>query len=379
MKYYITLAISLSIMANYPSSYEQSRRNFRKLLPQSKVYKISSRVDDDLTIDYYFNDRSEKSRTLLIINTGIHGPEAYLGSMALDYFIKNHQQNVIDQNVDLFLIHSLNPYGFKYDRRFTENNVDLNRNQSLTSALFKTKNEDYKNLFDILNPQEEVKSRKFRFYQTLGSIGLKLLTGTKFSAIRRATAGGQYDYPNGLFFGGNKFEDNSIFLQQILKPHLKGRSKILFLDFHTGLGKREELHLITTSFKNNASASALAKVFPESKHYKVTKPTDKGFYRASGDLLTYISDISPEDAIVISLAAEFGTLGSGTIKQIETVSRMILENQGHFHGYETQKVKEKVKRDYMDLFFPQDESWKETAKLKVRHLFSDNLKSFIKY
>ncbi len=379
MKYFITFILQFTLMANFPKSYEDSRDRFRKQVDDYKSFQINSDLDKDLTIDYAYLEQGTRDRTLLVINTGIHGPEAYLGSMALDIFIRTHLQNVLDKNIDVFLIHALNPFGFKYHRRFTENNVDLNRNQSRSKELFRTNNKDYQLIDHILNPKEKVDDHKTRFYKTIAQIGFKLITGTSFSSIRNATAGGQYHNQQGLFYGGVEFEENTLFIQSKLAPQLKERSKILFLDFHTGLGETGELHLITTSFKNQASLEALNKIFPPSEHYKVTRPTDKGFYKASGDLLSFITDSTPTDAVLINLAAEFGTVGTGTINQINTISRMILENQGHFYGYESEDAKEQVTKDYLDLFYPQSEGWRSEVKTKIENLFNVNLKHFIDY
>lgn len=379
MKYFITFIIQFTLMANFPKNYEDSRNRFRKQVNVYKSYKIKSDIDKDLTIDYAYLENGTRDKTLLIINTGIHGPEAYLGSMALDIFIRTHLQNILDKDIDVFLIHALNPFGFKYHRRFTENNVDLNRNQNQSREIFRILNKDYQIVDHILNPKEKVNDHNTRFYKTLAQIGLKLITGTSFSSIRNATAAGQYHQQQGLFYGGKEFEENTLFIQNILAPQLNERSKILFLDFHTGLGDTGELHLITTSFKNQASREALNKIFPPSKYYKVTRPTDKGFYKANGDLLNFITNSSPTDAVLVNLAAEFGTVGTGTINQIDTISRMILENQGHFYGYENEDIKKQVKKDYLDLFYPQSEGWRSEVKDKVEKLFKINLQHFIDY
>ena len=49
--------------------------------------------------------------------------------------------------------------------------------------------------------------------------------------------GGQYDFPKGLFFGGDALQAAPRTLLAELPSLLEGANQIVHIDFHTGLGK----------------------------------------------------------------------------------------------------------------------------------------------
>ena len=63
-------------------------------------------------------------------------------------------------------------------------------------------------------------------------------------ALKQAVASGQYDYPHGLFYGG----DRPSRLNEILSTHLDrwlaDSRHVMHLDFHTGLGNRATCRLL---------------------------------------------------------------------------------------------------------------------------------------
>ena len=372
MKYLLFLIITFNTLSYYknefPTDYIQARKSFRNLFPNYKIFRVPSETDKDLTIDYSYHN-ARNSRKLLVINSGIHGPEGHAGSAAIKVFKEKIFIDLVENNISILIIHAMNPFGYKYHRRFTENNVDLNRNQAIDEKLFKTLNAPYNKLKEILVPQGKVSGYRIAFYKTLFSIAKKLIAGMKFSKIREATAKGQYHDPKGLFYGGNKLEPNSEFIQKLLRDKFQGKKDIFFIDFHTGLGDRAKLHLITPYFKNKKSKELTLKLFSNGSYYNLTSPDSKGFYRASGDLLGYVNHIAAKDATVISFAAEFGTLGKGIFSQVDTINRIILENQGHFYGYESDFVKEEIMKQYIELFLPEPLSWKIKATDTMMKLF----------
>ena len=56
----------------------------------------------------------------------------------------------------VLMIHGLNPFGFKYRRRVTEKNVDLNRNCVMGDKMFEIDNKGYGQLTGLLMPQNKV-------------------------------------------------------------------------------------------------------------------------------------------------------------------------------------------------------------------------------
>ena len=57
------------------------------------------------------------------------------------------------------------------------------------------------------------------------------------TSLRNTLPVGQYDYPKGLFFGGNAPSKIQEVLAENLSQWIGNTSEVLHLDFHTGLGK----------------------------------------------------------------------------------------------------------------------------------------------
>jgi hypothetical protein len=94
-----------------------------------EVFKLPvySELDPDLTINFCYIPAQVTMDNLLILSSGIHGIEGFTGS-AVQLMVM--EEILAPERLDstgIFLIHGMNPFGFKYLRRFTENDVDLNR------------------------------------------------------------------------------------------------------------------------------------------------------------------------------------------------------------------------------------------------------------
>lgn len=384
MKRLIFIFVCITSVAKadfYPENYEQSRKKFLTLLekyPQAKVFskKIENPQDfnDDLTIDYAYIPAQEKFRKLLIINSGVHGAEAFVGAAAQHYFLTEVYPQ-LGPHVGVILFHAVNPYGFKYNRRVNENNVDLNRNFGDGPEFFQKKNTGYNDIRNILNPEKSVGEPLLSLVKTAFGLLWKLAFGdfTK-EDIRKATATGQYEHSKGVFFGGQKLQDATILFDLFLPQYFSQYQKLLLLDFHTGLGEDEQLHLITGVNTSEDEIQTIQKIFDESgsSNYVVTFPEDEGFYPVSGDVIDFVQKQAKKSGMneVIALTAEFGTMGISTLGQLKTINRMILENQGHHYGFKSEQIKDKVKAEFKDHFFPTRNSWRVEVQRKIENLFN---------
>ena len=92
---------------------------------------------------------------------------------------------------------------------------------------------DYARLDALLNPRRPP-SRWEPF--TLKSLWTIARHG--MSTLRQAVAGGQYEFPRGLFFGGAAPSRTHEILRENLGRWLQGSRSVVHLDFHTGLGPK---------------------------------------------------------------------------------------------------------------------------------------------
>ena len=168
---------------------------------------------------------------MLVLIAGTHGVEGHCGSGAEIAWMRSGGPAKLPPGTGALLIHALNPYGFAWTRRVTEDNVDLNRNFVDHDKGY-PKNDGYLKIANAVLPVEwsEASSaetdRVFAAYaQKHGAFGLQ-------SAI----SGGQYTHPDGIFFGGTAPSWSNRTVRAIAREELSQARRVGIIDFHTGLG-----------------------------------------------------------------------------------------------------------------------------------------------
>ena len=123
--------------------------------------KIPCKKNDNLFIDYCYVPSQNKFKNIIILSSGIHGIEGFVGNAIQNMFIVDILEKYIDfEQTGVLILHSINPYGHKYNRRVTENNVDLNRNFDTNENIFNLNDSNYNKAYpkinDFLNPQKKI-------------------------------------------------------------------------------------------------------------------------------------------------------------------------------------------------------------------------------
>ncbi len=337
-------------------TYEKAREDFRQLYSQlSKQYKMeltSYSIVDNLTMDTieFIPDRKEK---LLCMTTGLHGIEGYIGSILIKFFIE-HLLSKIDLNTThIILNHSINPYGMKYRRKVNENNVDLNRN-FLKSFHDLPENKGYEELKDILLPKKMTKYviDKYKFYLTI----IKLMLTKSQKVIKEAVLLGQYDYPNGFFFGGNRKEKSTDILINLFHKLMKETyNQRIFIDLHTGYGPKKQMSIVNSPLEKRT----VQKMIMDFKYPYVQKANGDDFYKINGDMIDYLYHIINENDYATCF--EFGTLGDHILAQLKSLRLMIQENC-IYHYNTNERLNDKIKEGFNQLYCPSDKSWLEKVK-----------------
>ncbi|MCD6346237.1 MAG: DUF2817 domain-containing protein, partial [Bacteroidales bacterium] len=199
--------------------------------------KVPSKIDDKLFVDLCYIPAHNSTKRLLILSSGIHGIEGYVGNAVTDLFMDDFINDDLLKETGVLLIHAMNPYGFKYMRRVTENNVDLNRNSDINPELYETVNAGYSDLIEFLNPTEPVRagSMKNRFFFVTA---IRKIMQASLPVLRQAVLQGQYKYTDGLYFGGKEQEPQITAVGKVIKNIGKEYNMILNIDLHTGYGER---------------------------------------------------------------------------------------------------------------------------------------------
>src|SRR5688572_13951314 len=153
---------------------------------------------------------------MLVLISSTHGVEGHCGSGAQIAWLRTGGPAKLPKDTGALLIHAINPYGFAWTRRVTEDNVDLNRNFVDHDKAY-PKNEGYLALADAVLPRDwndaslAETERVFASYaQTHGAFGLQ-----------GALSGGQYTHADGIFFGGNRPAWSNRTLRAIARTELE--------------------------------------------------------------------------------------------------------------------------------------------------------------
>lgn len=234
--------------------------------------------------------------TVLLVASGLHGVEAFAGSAIQLAALASAARP--PSGCALVLAHVLNPYGMAWLRRANENNVDLNRNFLLPGELYRGAPELYARLDPLLNPPSPPRRDAFL------ARALFALARYGPAALRQAIAGGQYEYPRGLFYGGGRLEQGPRLFLEWAKARLGGVSRLLLLDLHTGLGRRGRVLLI----RDPGAAATPRHVLERALRRPVLDPAGERSlaYRARGALAPALAAAIPA-ARVDGLVVEFGT------------------------------------------------------------------------
>lgn len=355
--------VDSSSLKYYQISYDDCRSSFRQKALEMKSrfdsvevfpIQVNSKTDDDLTIDVcYIPAQNEKSK-LLIMSSGIHGVEGFVGSAIQQMVMNEFINKELVSETGVLFIHAMNPYGFKNFRRVTENNIDLNRNCDTDTTLFSMKNEGYNSLYSLINPSGEanVGSLKNRFFMVAA---IQQLAKESMKSLRQAILQGQYQHEKGLYFGGRSFESQVKSIEPVLIKYAQDYEKLLNIDLHTGYGALGVLHLFPNPISDPKVKLAINQLFVG---YEVDWGDSDDFYTTYGAFSDYIGKLLPSK-LHMPMVFEYGTLDSQTtVGSIHSLHNMILENQGFHNGYSSDKVREAIWDNFREMYYPASSSWR---------------------
>lgn len=220
----------------FSASYAQARQRFMQaataagLQVQSLQHPLPGSEGEELAMDLaWLGPRHAAS--VLVISSACHGVEGYAGSAAQLSLLRDARwrRSALAGPVSLLFIHALNPYGFSWTRRVTEDNVDLNRN-FVDFAGHLPRNRGYEEVAALLLPEAWPPSADVQ--QAIGTF----IARRGIAAWHAAVAGGQYSHANGLFYGGARPGWSHLSLRRVLREQLSYCARLGWVDLHTGLG-----------------------------------------------------------------------------------------------------------------------------------------------
>ena len=315
---------------------------------------------DGLYIDTIFIPATEKQTNLVVITTGVHGIEGYIGSVMLDVFWEEiYSAEINPNNTGVLVVANVNPYGMKYHRRYNENNVDLNRNFILDWDSFDmTVNKDYPKVDKFLGPQSDLGNAFWHEAGFYGSLVVEVVQDGA-DAISNALLGGQYEYPEGVYYGGNGDEASTTYLKDVFQQTLESEyENIVHIDVHSGYGPRYNMVIFNSVFEtiNEKESQELF------GYDNIIAYDSEAFYPTTGDTTDFYYRLNEKlgnETALFSTCFEFGTIGDSFIDSIISMKYTIEENQNHWYPTSNKTTNEIVKERYQELFYPTEKEWRE--------------------
>jgi len=368
------------IFSLFPETYAASRERFRKDLsiiqqfwPKAQLFQHKIEGDQDLTIDWIGSGAGETNQKILMMTTAEHGIEGYVGSAMLQRFIEKFLPRLEPRTTGLLLVHALNPWGMKHHRRVNPNNVDLNRNFLYDPSFDKTSNPDYDRLLNLIHADRPLKNLGFSNLSYYLKLAQKVLQ-MGWPAFKSAFLLGHYRHANGLFYGGEAYQEETRVMIDLFRQSFSQYGQVLHLDMHTGYGPRYQMSIVNSVHEKRTSRDFVAKF-----NYPLVVATNpQEFYAIQGDMIDYVYELWANEFPGKKLYAtsfEFGTYGDGLKGKVAMQRAMSFENRLYWHGTGNDKLAAKVKLDFEELFNPAAQEWKTKAVRDADQAFEGILKA----
>lgn len=338
-------------------SYTQYRTQFKSVAKGAGAEITSYFYDgygpnaEILAIDVAVIGNAEAPKTV-VTTSGVHGVELPYGSFLQRQWMAEAKRICSRRsNVRFVFVHGLNPYGAAYGERNDKNNIDLSRNFIDFNAPLPS-SEKYKPLADAFAPMGLDSSSLWRAW---GKIG-EYIINRGISDFKQALAGGQYEFQNGLYYGGKEPSWSRDKWEEIVLNHVlyDGLCDLWHIDLHTGEGDYGQMQMMVGGNK-------------DSDVYKRAKKTDPGNYvretgtifaKLSGDITDYWPRLISDDITVTPIALELGTSKRLMLDVLDIMIKRVALTQRHKDSHPD---REEIIAAMREMFNPSDIEWRKSA------------------
>ncbi len=287
----------------------------------------------------------EPERALALFS-GTHGVEGFCGSGGQIGWIAGDGPKRLPAGIGALVVHAINPHGFAWLRRVTEDNVDLNRN-FIDFAKPLPASPAYDEIAAAVCPKDWSEQGQAAADRTLEAYAQK----HGDFALQAAITGGQYRHADGLFFGGKGPTWSRRTLFDFAERHLGRTRHVAMIDFHTGLGPYGHGELIC----------------PHPVDSPITRRAEAWF----GKEMTVPARGNSSSAVIVGTlgqglqtalpGAEVTDIGLeyGTQPQKDVLLSLRADNWLHLHGDLNSAQGRAIKQKIRDAFYQDKDDWKE--------------------
>ncbi len=354
-----------TLPACYSQSYVEARQKFMAacdaagLDVESHVHPMLGRDGETLAMDVA-RQGPRDARRVLIISSACHGVEGYAGS-GIQVALLNDASwlaEVQSSGVAVLYIHALNPYGFSWWRRVTQENVDLNRNfHDFSKPL--PHNTAYDEIHALLIPPQwpPTAENEHAIQHYIATHGL--------AAFQSAVSQGQHEHEDGMYYGGRNPTWSNQTLRHVLRDHNVHTTDLAWIDLHTGLGPSGHGERIFAS-RNDATELARARAWWGKEVTSIYEGS------SSSALLTGMMWLSVVDEVpqarYTGIALEYGTL-----PMLDVLQALRAEHWLDKHPEIGAPQAAVIKQQLRDAFYTDTDTWKVQLVMQAREAASQAL------
>jgi len=335
--------------SHFPANYRQARQAFIAAAEGvgmdviTRVHPAAKGPDGKpLFLDSVALGPRDATRALLLIS-GTHGVEGTFGSAVQTGLLREGVRP--PDGARLVMVHALNPFGFAWDRRVNEDNVDINRN--FVDFAAPPANPEYDQLATAIAPPDLLPATLAAANQILMDYG----KAHGLAALQAAVTRGQYRHPDGLWYGGRKECWSLAMLRAVLTEDLRAAKRLTVIDFHTGLGERGAGEIITEALPGSEAYARAAAIWGD-----LVKSSDGG--ESVSPALTGTLDRALA-AWLPGVELTFAALEVGTHPLHVVFDALRRDNWLHTRGTGTDKAQAAaIARGCRDAFYVDTPAWK---------------------
>jgi len=348
----VTPADDLSV---FSADYETARTRFLEAAAQVGArlaafpVAVPSTGGQPLTIDVAVVPGNNCGH-VVVVTSGLHGVEGFFGSaVQLAWLRAMAARRATPPPGDLVLVHALNPYGFQRLRRADADNIDLNRNFLSSNDAYAGVPAGYEALAPLLNPPGPPTG-----YEAFWLRALVAVCRHGLRQLKAVTAVGQYEYPQGLFFGGRQAAETTNIVRKHFRDWIGESENIVHVDLHTGLGPSGHAKLLLVEPPDAPELSWYAEQFG-GQSIEPLDPASGIAYAARGTMGGWLRG-HLADRRYRFVVAEFGTHAL-----LRVFAALRAENRA-FHGCDPDDPRlRRAQAELVECFCPASHRWRRRA------------------
>lgn len=340
----------IGVAQAFSSSYRDARAKFLEgaaragLAIASLAHPLPGREGEALALDTA-RDGPPDAERLLIVTSACHGVEGHCGSGVQVFALHDAEWRAKAQaaGVAVLYVHALNPYGFSWTRRVTQENVDLNRNfQDFAQPL--PDNPAYAEVHGLMLPAEWPPTDANR------AAVAAYVARHGAAALQSAVSRGQHGFADGLFYGGTGPTWSNRAWREVLRREAGRARRLAWIDLHTGLGPSGMGERIFAC-RDDAAALARARAWWGAGVTSIYDGSSTSAF-LTGMAFNAVYDECPH-AEYTGLALEYGT-----VPFEEVIEALRGDHWLHRHPEAPPALAEQIRARLLAAFYTDTDAWK---------------------